>query len=54
MVLLCLPVLAMLDGNKAGLRCASCPDNLIQILDRIISRRDLRTEVAQIIDYCEH
>jgi signal transduction histidine kinase len=29
--LLCLPILAMLDGNKAGLRCASCPDNLIQI-----------------------
>jgi signal transduction histidine kinase len=26
-----LPILAMLDGNKAGLRCASCPDNLIQI-----------------------
>jgi acetyl-CoA carboxylase carboxyl transferase subunit beta len=23
-------------------------------VDRIISRRDLRTEVAQIIDYCEH
>ena len=29
--LLLLPILAMLDGNKAGLRCASCPDNLIQI-----------------------
>ena len=30
--LLCLPVLAMLDGNKAGLRCEACPDNLIQIV----------------------
>jgi len=30
--LLCLPILAMLDGNKAGLRCADCPDNLIQIV----------------------
>jgi signal transduction histidine kinase len=29
--LMLLPILAMLDGNKAGLRCASCPDNLIQI-----------------------
>jgi signal transduction histidine kinase len=29
--LLLLPILAMLDGNKAGLRCAACPDNLIQI-----------------------
>jgi signal transduction histidine kinase len=29
--LLCLPVLAMLDGNKAGLRCGACPDNLLQI-----------------------
>ncbi len=31
-VLLCLPILAMLDGNKAGLRCSECPDNLIQIV----------------------
>ncbi len=31
-VLLCLPILAMLDGNKAGLRCGACPDNLIQIV----------------------
>jgi signal transduction histidine kinase len=31
-VLLCLPILAMLDGNKAGLRCPDCPDNLIQIV----------------------
>ena len=30
--LLGLPVLAMLDGNKAGLRCSDCPDNLIQIV----------------------
>ncbi len=30
--LLCLPILAMLDGNKAGLRCPDCPDNLIQIV----------------------
>ena len=30
--LLCLPILAMLDGNKAGLRCPGCPDNLIQIV----------------------
>jgi hypothetical protein len=30
-VLLCLPILAMLDGNKAGLRCPDCPDNLLQI-----------------------
>jgi signal transduction histidine kinase len=30
--LLCLPLLAMLDGNKAGLRCADCPNNLIQIV----------------------
>jgi len=29
--LMVLPLLAMLDGNKAGLRCDSCPDNLIQI-----------------------
>jgi len=32
LALMCLPVLAMLDGNKAGLRCAECPDNLIQIV----------------------
>ncbi len=31
-VLLCFPILAMLDGNKAGLRCPDCPDNLIQIV----------------------
>ena len=31
-LLLCLPILAMLDGNKAGLRCPDCPDNLIQIV----------------------
>jgi signal transduction histidine kinase len=30
--LLSLPILAMLDGNKAGLRCPDCPDNLIQIV----------------------
>jgi signal transduction histidine kinase len=30
--LLCLPILAMLDGNRAGLRCPDCPDNLIQIV----------------------
>jgi signal transduction histidine kinase len=30
--LLCLPILAMLDGSKAGLRCPDCPDNLIQIV----------------------
>jgi signal transduction histidine kinase len=30
-VLFALPVLAMLDGNKAGLRCPDCPDNLIQL-----------------------
>jgi signal transduction histidine kinase len=30
--LLCLPILAMLDGNKEGLRCPDCPDNLIQIV----------------------
>jgi signal transduction histidine kinase len=30
--LLCLPILAMLDGSKAGLRCYDCPDNLIQIV----------------------
>jgi signal transduction histidine kinase len=30
--LLCLPILAMLDGNKAGLRCPDCPDNLLQIV----------------------
>jgi signal transduction histidine kinase len=29
--LLCLPILAMLDGNKAGLRCEGCPNNLLQI-----------------------
>ena len=33
-LLLCLPILAMLDGNKAGLRCPDCPDNLIQIVHR--------------------
>ena len=31
--LLCLPILAMLDGNKAGLRCPDCPDNLLQIVN---------------------
>ena len=30
--LLSLPLLAMLDGNKAGLRCPECPDNLLQIV----------------------
>ena len=30
--LLSLPLLAMLDGNKAGLRCPDCPDNLLQIV----------------------
>jgi signal transduction histidine kinase len=26
-----LPLVAMLYGNKAGLRCATCPDNLLQV-----------------------
>jgi hypothetical protein len=30
--LMCLPILAMLDGNRAGLRCPDCPDNLLQIV----------------------
>jgi signal transduction histidine kinase len=31
--LMCVPILAMLDGNKAGLRCPDCPDNLLQIVN---------------------
>ena len=31
--LLCLPILAMLDGNRAGLRCPDCPNNLLQIVN---------------------
>ncbi len=30
--LMCLPILAMLDGNRAGLRCPDCPNNLLQIV----------------------
>jgi signal transduction histidine kinase len=30
--LMFVPILAMLDGNGAGLRCPGCPDNLLQIV----------------------